>query len=59
MIPLTNAQRRATDLVTAGAVELAPVAFDTELLIRAPAGRADAFGVGTVPEAAVANPGGR
>lgn len=59
VISLTHAQRRAADLVTAGAVELAPVAFDTNLLIQAPVGRVDAFGVGKLPEAEQVNSGGR
>jgi len=59
VISLTHAQRRAADLVTAGAVELAPVAFDTSLLIQAPVGRVDAFGVGKLPETEQANAGGR
>ncbi|MDP1732272.1 MAG: DUF459 domain-containing protein [Devosia sp.] len=59
VISLTHARRRAADLVTAGAVELAPVAFDTNLLIQAPVGRVDAFGVGKLPEAEQVNSGGR
>ncbi|MHB1104093.1 MAG: SGNH/GDSL hydrolase family protein [Devosia sp.] len=58
VISLTHARRRAADLVTAGAVELAP-AFDTSLLIQAPVGRVDAFGVGKLPEAEQVNATGR
>jgi hypothetical protein len=57
VIPLSAVPRRASDLITAGAAPsaAAPVdAFDAMLLVEAPAGRADAFGVGTVPEAPVA-----
>lgn len=57
VISLTHAPRRASDLVAAGAVQA--VAFDPSLLIEAPAGRVDAFGVGKLPEAEVANAGGR
>lgn len=59
VIPLTHTQRRAVDLVTAegGAEEVA--AFDMEMLVAAPVGRADAFGVGIRPEAAQRSPGGR
>lgn len=61
VISLTHAQRRAADLVFAGALQVAPSAFDSKLLIEAPAGRVDAFGVGKLPEAEaeVANAGGR
>lgn len=59
VISLSNAQRRAADLVTAGAVEIAPVAFDKSLLIDAPVGRVDAFGVGKLPEAEAPNLGAR
>lgn len=58
VISLTHAQRRAADLVTAGTVELAP-AFDTSLLIQAPVGRVDAFGVGKLPGAEQVNTTGR
>jgi uncharacterized protein len=58
VISLTHTPRRAADLVTAGAVELAP-AFDASLLIEAPVGRVDAFGVGKVPGAEAANATGR
>lgn len=59
VISLSNAQRRAADLVTAGSVELPPAGFDKRLLIEAPAGRVDAFGVGKLPEAEQANTTGR
>ncbi|HEY0919105.1 DUF459 domain-containing protein [Devosia sp.] len=57
VIPLTHAQRRAGDLVSAGALQAA--AFDPALLLEAPAGRVDAFGVGKVPEGERLNAGGR
>lgn len=58
VIPLTHTQRRAVDLVTAaaGAEEIA--GFDIQMLVAAPVGRVDAFGVGVQPEAA-RSPGGR
>ena len=59
VISLTHAQRRAMDLVTAETAELTPAGFDRSLMIEAPVGRVDAFGVGKLPESAVANPGGR
>jgi len=59
VISLTHMQRRAADLVSAGAIEIAPVAFDTNLLIQAPAGRVDAFGVGKLPGAGQVNATGR
>ena len=59
VISLTHAPRRAADLIDAGTVDLAPVAFDTNLLIQAPAGRVDAFGVGKLPEADQVNMTGR
>lgn len=59
VISLTHAQRRAADLVTAGAVDLPPLAFDPKLLMEAPAGRVDAFGVGKLPEAELVNTTGR
>lgn len=59
VISLTHAQRRAMDLVTAETANVAPAAFDMNMLIEAPVGRADAFGVGKSPQAEVANPGGR
>ena len=59
VISLTHAQRRAMDLITADTAEVAPAGFDMELLIGAPVGRADAFGVGRLPQSGVENPGGR
>jgi hypothetical protein len=51
VIPLTRTPKRATDLVTAAAVApSADDAFDMMLMIEAPVGRVDAFGVGKVPE---------
>jgi hypothetical protein len=50
VIPLNRTPKRATDLVTSAAV--APTtddAFDMMLMIEAPIGRADAFGVGKMP----------
>lgn len=51
VIPLSRAPKRATDLVTA--IDLAPVAdaFDLMLMVEAPKGRADDFGVGKLPPA--------
>ena len=51
VISLTNAQRRATDLVIADPSVLTPVNFDVNLMLEAPVGRADAFGVGKRPDA--------
>ena len=48
VIPLTGTQRRAVDLLTASSAE-ADTGFDLQLLVDAPAGRADAFGVGKRP----------
>jgi hypothetical protein len=59
VISLTHAQRRAVDLVTAATAEVAPAGFDMSLLIEAPVGRADAFGVGKRPDSEVVNAGGR
>src|SRR5690606_31129186 len=59
VIPLTHARRRAMDLVTAETANVTPAAFDVKLMIDAPIGRVDAFGVGKDPKSAVANPGGR
>lgn len=59
VIPLTHARRRAMDLVTAETAKVTPAAFDVELMIDAPVGRVDAFGVGKAARSAVANPGGR
>lgn len=54
VISLTHAPRRAADLVTASTVaataeDMDPVGFDSSLLIYAPVGRADSFGVGVTP----------
>ena len=59
VISLTHTQRRAADLVFAGSLQAPPAAFDPALLIEAPVGRVDAFGVGKLPEADVANAGER
>jgi hypothetical protein len=59
VISLTHSQRRALDLVTAETAAPTPASFDMNLLVEAPVGRVDAFGVGKSPEADVANPGGR
>ncbi|MEO6394634.1 MAG: SGNH family hydrolase [Devosia sp.] len=55
VIPLSSTPRRASDLVLAGATPVAMEAedgFDLTLLVDAPVGRADDFGVGKLPEAA-------
>jgi lysophospholipase L1-like esterase len=50
VIPLTAARRRSTELLTAAALpDPEPSGFDLELLVGAPVGRADAFGVGRTP----------
>ncbi len=59
VISLTHSPRRAMDLVTAETAEVTPAGFDMNLLIEAPVGRVDAFGVGRLPASAVENPGGR
>ena len=51
VISLTHAQRRATDLVVADPSVLTPVNFDATMMLEAPVGRADAFGVGKTPQA--------
>lgn len=51
VISLTHAQRRATDLVIADPSVLTPVNFDVNMMLEAPIGRADAFGVGKAPAA--------
>ena len=48
VIPLTNATRRAVDLVTADTADAVPAGFDLTQMLEAPVGRADAFGVGKV-----------
>jgi hypothetical protein len=59
VISLTHQQRRAMDLVTPDTAQLAPAAFDMSMLIDAPVGRVDAFGVGKRAQAAEHNSGGR
>jgi uncharacterized protein len=59
VISLTHAQRRAQDLVTAETANIEPAAFDMNLLIEAPVGRADAFGVGKTPQDGALNLRGR
>lgn len=54
VISLTHAPKRAAELITASSVvataeDMDPVGFDLDQLIQAPAGRADAFGVGVAP----------
>jgi hypothetical protein len=59
VIPLTATPKRASDLVVSGAVPVAATpseAFDMRMLVEAPVGRADDFGVGTVREAENAGP---
>jgi hypothetical protein len=51
VIPLSRTPKRATDLVTAESVAAAADAFDLIQMVEAPAGRADAFGVGKLPAA--------
>jgi hypothetical protein len=53
VIPLTAMPRRANDLVTLAAAPEAD-GFDLEMLVMAPVGRADAFGVGREPVAETA-----
>jgi len=52
VIPLTSVPRRATDLVSS-ATEPVPAdeAFDMTMMLEAPQGRVDAFGVGKAPTA--------
>jgi hypothetical protein len=59
VISLTHAQRRAMDLVTAETANVEPAAFDMNLLIEAPVGRADAFGIGRTPGEGALNLTGR
>jgi hypothetical protein len=54
VISLTHAQKRAMDLVVADPGALAPVNFDVTMMLEAPTGRVDAFGVGKAPGAEVA-----
>jgi hypothetical protein len=49
VIPLSHAPKRAIDLVTAGTPAPLEDAFDLMMMIEAPQGRADAFGVGKLP----------
>lgn len=54
VISLTHAPKRAAELITATSIvatpeDMDPVGFDLDQLIYAPAGRADAFGVGVTP----------
>ncbi len=50
VIPLSRAPKRATDLVSATIPNPdEELAFDMGLMVEAPVGRADAFGVGKVP----------
>jgi hypothetical protein len=49
VVPLTNVQARAAELVDAATAE-AGTGFDMDQLLGAPVGRADAFGVGKAPE---------
>lgn len=56
VISLTHAQKRALDLVVADPGALTPVNFDVNMMLEAPVGRVDAFGVGKRPEAEGADP---
>ena len=58
VIPLSNATKRAVDLVTADTEIGEPTVFDLEQMMLAPVGRVDAFGAGVVPVEAI-NEGGR
>jgi hypothetical protein len=50
VIPLNRVPKRATDLVTAASQPAEPAeAFDIMLMVEAPKGRADDFGVGKLP----------
>lgn len=51
VISLTHAQKRALDLVIADPDAIEPSQFDMSLMLDAPVGRADAFGVGKQPQA--------
>jgi hypothetical protein len=55
VVPLTGVAPRANDLVQAGSADVGG-GFDMKQLLDAPAGRADAFGVGVRPEAGSATP---
>jgi len=55
VIPLTALQRRSADLLSAAALPTPePAGFDLDMLVSAPIGRADAFGVGRAPAAETA-----
>ena len=49
VIPLSRAPKRAIELVSAAPAAPIADAFDMMLMVEAPIGRADAFGVGKVP----------
>jgi hypothetical protein len=49
VIPLSNATKRAVDLVSADTAAADPAVFDLEQMMLAPVGRVDAFGAGVVP----------
>ncbi len=49
VIPLSRAPKRAIELVSAAPAAPIADAFDMTLMVEAPIGRADAFGVGKVP----------
>ncbi len=57
VVPLTHAPRRAAELISFEPVSAGPAAFALDRLVDAPAGRADAFGIGN--SAPTHNPGGR
>jgi hypothetical protein len=60
VISLSGSPTRAGDLLTAGGTPASTnPGFDLDLLVKAPVGRADAFGVGVAPQAEPANIGGR
>jgi hypothetical protein len=54
VISLTHAQKRALALVVNDPAVIEPAAFDLTLMLEAPEGRADAFGVGQKPDAETA-----
>src|SRR5690606_37769454 len=45
VISLTHGSRRSLDLVTADTMQVTPAGFDMDLMLEAPVGRVDAFGV--------------
>lgn len=59
VVPLGRVSQRAAALVVANDVPLPAEAFDLAAMMKAPEGRADAFGAGFRPEEALANTGGR